>query len=151
MREGRVQVPPHHLHTQKYGCKAPDTGNDISPPFAFNLMFKTSIGPRGDMVGYLRPETAQVREEGGTTLRGRTAPVGLLHSSALASTPRSGGGGRGAARGHSVCAPKLPYTINILSSPRNRAGHLRQLPRPALLQWRQAALRRRPDRQLVPQ
>ena len=44
---------------QKYGCKAPDTGNDISAPFAFNLMFKTSIGPRGDAVGYLRPETAQ--------------------------------------------------------------------------------------------
>ena len=49
----------HAWSLQKYGCKAPDTGNDISPPFAFNLMFKTSIGPRGDMVGYLRPETAQ--------------------------------------------------------------------------------------------
>ncbi|KAI7843806.1 hypothetical protein COHA_002704 [Chlorella ohadii] len=43
----------------KYGVKAPDTKNDISDPFPFNLMFKTSIGPRGDMVGYLRPETAQ--------------------------------------------------------------------------------------------
>ena len=42
-----------------YGVKAPDTKNDISEPYAFNLMFKTSIGPRGDMVGYLRPETAQ--------------------------------------------------------------------------------------------
>ena len=39
--------------------RAPGTGNALSPPFAFNLMFKTSIGPRGDMVGYLRPETAQ--------------------------------------------------------------------------------------------
>lgn len=39
--------------------KAPDTGNDIGAPFAFNLMFKTSIGPRGDMVGFMRPETAQ--------------------------------------------------------------------------------------------
>lgn len=44
---------------QKYGVKAPDTKNDISEPFPFNLMFRTSIGPRGDMVGYLRPETAQ--------------------------------------------------------------------------------------------
>jgi glycyl-tRNA synthetase len=44
----------------KYGIKAPDTKNDISAPFPFNLMFKTSIGPRGDLVGYLRPETAQV-------------------------------------------------------------------------------------------
>ena len=55
-----IEPSPLHLTCiQKYGCKAPDTGNDISPPFAFNLMFKTSIGPRGDMVGYLRPETAQ--------------------------------------------------------------------------------------------
>lgn len=43
----------------KYKVKAPDTKNDISAPFPFNLMFKTSIGPKGDMVGYLRPETAQ--------------------------------------------------------------------------------------------
>ncbi|KAL4457919.1 hypothetical protein ABPG75_012784 [Micractinium tetrahymenae] len=43
----------------QYGVKAPDTKNDISAPFPFNLMFKTSIGPRGDLVGYLRPETAQ--------------------------------------------------------------------------------------------
>ena len=44
---------------QKYGVQAPETGNDISRPFPFNLMFRTSIGPRGDQVGYLRPETAQ--------------------------------------------------------------------------------------------
>ncbi|GBF92515.1 hypothetical protein Rsub_04619 [Raphidocelis subcapitata] len=43
----------------RFGIKAPDTKNDLSPPFPFNLMFKTSIGPKGDMVGYLRPETAQ--------------------------------------------------------------------------------------------
>lgn len=43
----------------RYGVVAPETGNPVSPPFPFNLMFKTSIGPRGDMVGYLRPETAQ--------------------------------------------------------------------------------------------
>lgn len=43
----------------KYGVKAPDTGNDINPPFSFNLMFKTSIGPRGEVVGFMRPETAQ--------------------------------------------------------------------------------------------
>lgn len=28
-------------------------------PFPFNLMFQTSIGPQGNAVGYLRPETAQ--------------------------------------------------------------------------------------------
>jgi glycyl-tRNA synthetase len=48
-------------NAQKYGVRAPDTNNDISDPFPFNLMFKTSIGPRGDAVGFLRPETAQVR------------------------------------------------------------------------------------------
>lgn len=42
-----------------YGVKAPDTGNELSPPFPFNLMFKTNIGPRSGSVGYLRPETAQ--------------------------------------------------------------------------------------------
>ncbi|KAA6420418.1 MAG: glycyl-tRNA synthetase [Trebouxia sp. A1-2] len=42
-----------------YDVKSPDTKNDISAPFPFNLMFKTSIGPKGDQVGYLRPETAQ--------------------------------------------------------------------------------------------
>lgn len=45
---------------RKYDIKAPETKNDLSDPFPFNLMFKTSIGPKGDMVGYLRPETAQV-------------------------------------------------------------------------------------------
>eukprot|EP00877_Chromochloris_zofingiensis_P008694 jgi/Chrzof1/4078/Cz13g19120.t1 len=44
---------------RKYDIKAPETKNDLSDPFPFNLMFKTSIGPKGDMVGYLRPETAQ--------------------------------------------------------------------------------------------
>ena len=43
----------------RYSVSAPDTGNALSHPYAFNLMFKTSIGPRGDAVGYLRPETAQ--------------------------------------------------------------------------------------------
>ncbi|KAM6977276.1 glycine--tRNA ligase [Aplochiton taeniatus] len=43
----------------KYDVKSPTTGNDLSPPVSFNLMFKTSIGPGGNMTGYLRPETAQ--------------------------------------------------------------------------------------------
>jgi len=44
---------------KKYNVKAPETGNDITDPFPFNLMFSTSIGPTGKQVGYLRPETAQ--------------------------------------------------------------------------------------------
>lgn len=42
----------------EYKATSPD-GNAISDPYPFNLMFKTSIGPRGDLTGYLRPETAQ--------------------------------------------------------------------------------------------
>ncbi|XP_078008138.1 glycine--tRNA ligase isoform X1 [Phascolarctos cinereus] len=42
-----------------YNVKSPLTGNDLSPPVSFNLMFKTFIGPGGNMPGYLRPETAQ--------------------------------------------------------------------------------------------
>ncbi|XP_068588447.1 glycine--tRNA ligase [Cebidichthys violaceus] len=43
----------------KYNVKSPTTGNDLTPPVSFNLMFQTSIGPGGNTPGYLRPETAQ--------------------------------------------------------------------------------------------
>lgn len=39
--------------------KSPETGNELSDPEPFNLMFKTEIGPSTNFVGYLRPETAQ--------------------------------------------------------------------------------------------
>eukprot|EP00899_Mesostigma_viride_P021088 jgi/Mesvir1/28981/Mv17754-RA.1 len=42
-----------------YGVKAPDTGNGLTDPFPFNLMFQTTIGPTGTLIGYMRPETAQ--------------------------------------------------------------------------------------------
>ncbi|KAI5476497.1 glycyl-tRNA synthetase [Pseudohyphozyma bogoriensis] len=38
---------------------SPDTGNEVSEPVEFNLMFDSSIGPTGQIKGYLRPETAQ--------------------------------------------------------------------------------------------
>ncbi|RIA89440.1 hypothetical protein C1645_772495 [Glomus cerebriforme] len=43
----------------KYNIKSPETGNDLSKPVEFNLMFESSIGPTGHIKGYLRPETAQ--------------------------------------------------------------------------------------------
>ncbi|KAL3040432.1 hypothetical protein OYC64_011452 [Pagothenia borchgrevinki] len=43
----------------KYNVKSPISGNDLTAPTLFNLMFQTSIGPGGNMTGYLRPETAQ--------------------------------------------------------------------------------------------
>uniref|UniRef100_A0A7S1TEB7 Glycine--tRNA ligase n=1 Tax=Compsopogon caeruleus TaxID=31354 RepID=A0A7S1TEB7_9RHOD len=44
---------------KEWTVKAPDTGNDLSNAYPFNLMFATSIGPTGLVPGYLRPETAQ--------------------------------------------------------------------------------------------
>ena len=44
---------------KEHGIKNPNTGGDVEPPLAFNLMFQTSIGPAGGSIGYLRPETAQ--------------------------------------------------------------------------------------------
>lgn len=37
----------------KYKIKAPLTGNDLSPPTEFNLMFSTSIGPGSGISGYV--------------------------------------------------------------------------------------------------
>lgn len=44
---------------RKYNMKSPVTNNDLSDPIDFNLMFATSIGPTGQIKGFLRPETAQ--------------------------------------------------------------------------------------------
>lgn len=43
----------------RFSVTAPVTGNPLSQPMDFNLMFKTSIGPGGTTAGFLRPETAQ--------------------------------------------------------------------------------------------
>lgn len=43
----------------KFNMKAPATGNDLTEPVEFNLMFSTSIGPTGLVKSFLRPETAQ--------------------------------------------------------------------------------------------
>ena len=51
-------VEEMHEAFQRFGIKSP-AGNAWSKPFPFNLMFKTTIGPEGTQVGYLRPETAQ--------------------------------------------------------------------------------------------
>ena len=44
---------------KKYEVKAPVSGNDITDPMEFNLMFKSEIGPTGHLPSFLRPETAQ--------------------------------------------------------------------------------------------
>jgi glycyl-tRNA synthetase len=52
---------PDEIHAvfQEYGIKAPGSGADLSFPVPFNLMFQCQIGPEGNLIGYLRPETAQ--------------------------------------------------------------------------------------------
>lgn len=44
---------------RKYNIRSPESGNEVSEPIEFNLMFESSIGPTGQVKGYLRPETAQ--------------------------------------------------------------------------------------------
>ena len=48
-----------HKIFQQLSIKAPATGNDLTEPIPFNLMIQTHIGPAGNQVGFLRPETAQ--------------------------------------------------------------------------------------------
>ncbi|KAJ2766288.1 Glycine--tRNA ligase 1, mitochondrial [Coemansia nantahalensis] len=43
----------------RFDLRNPETGNTVTAPMPFNLMFNTSIGPTGTLKGYLRPETAQ--------------------------------------------------------------------------------------------
>jgi len=79
-----------------YKVVAPDTNNPLSFPKPFNLMFKTSIGPTGDVPGYLRPETAQgifvnfkrLLEFNGGKLPFASAQIGQAYRNEIA--PRSG-------------------------------------------------------------
>ncbi|KAL1923592.1 uncharacterized protein VTP21DRAFT_8572 [Calcarisporiella thermophila] len=44
---------------RKYNITNPESGNELTEPVEFNLMFESMIGPTGTLKGYLRPETAQ--------------------------------------------------------------------------------------------
>lgn len=44
---------------RKENIRSPDTGNELTEPKEFNLMFESQIGPTGQFKAYLRPETAQ--------------------------------------------------------------------------------------------
>jgi len=81
---------------KQYDAKSPDTGNPITEPFPFNLMFSTQIGPTGKFKGYLRPETAQgmfvnfarLLEYNGGKLPFAAAQIGPAYRNEIA--PRSG-------------------------------------------------------------
>lgn len=76
--------------------KAPETGNDLTSPEPFNLMFDTQIGPTGKLHGYLRPETAQglfvnfkrCLDYNGNQLPFAAATIGQAYRNEIA--PRSG-------------------------------------------------------------
>ncbi|WFD30474.1 glycine--tRNA ligase [Malassezia sp. CBS 17886] len=44
---------------KEHEITAPGSGNVVTEPTEFNLMFESNIGPTGQTKGYLRPETAQ--------------------------------------------------------------------------------------------
>ncbi|CAO3700052.1 unnamed protein product [Rhizopus stolonifer] len=44
---------------KRFDIRSPETGNELSEPKEFNLMFESLIGPTGQLKGFLRPETAQ--------------------------------------------------------------------------------------------
>ncbi|XP_024378886.1 glycine--tRNA ligase, mitochondrial 1 [Physcomitrium patens] len=79
-----------------YSIKAPESGNDLSDPYPFNLMFSTQIGPTGTLHGYMRPETAQgifvnfrdLYYESGNKLPFAAAQIGSAYRNEIA--PRQG-------------------------------------------------------------
>lgn len=96
----------------KYDCKGP-SGKPYSPSFPFNLMFKTSIGPEGTSVGYLRPETAQglfvnfkrLLEYNAAKMPFAAAQVGLGFRNEIA--PRSG-----LLRVREFCMAEIEHFVN---------------------------------------
>jgi len=44
---------------KNYKVRCPDCGGELGKVYDFNAMFRTTIGPGSQRVGYLRPETAQ--------------------------------------------------------------------------------------------
>lgn len=80
----------------RYKIKSPDSGNDLTDPEDFNLMFPTPIGPGGYLQGYLRPETAQgiflnykfCLEQNGNRIPFGVAQVGKAFRNEIA--PRAG-------------------------------------------------------------
>jgi glycyl-tRNA synthetase len=79
-----------------YSVVAPETGNPVTSAYPFNLMFPTSIGPSGAIVGYLRPETAQgifvnfkrLLEYSGSKLPFACAQIGLAFRNEI--SPQAG-------------------------------------------------------------
>ena len=55
----KMQLNEIRESIEKYDIKCPECGGSFGPPEQFLTMFKTTIGPYSDTVGYGRPEAAQ--------------------------------------------------------------------------------------------
>ena len=98
----------------KYNVRSPtNKENGLTMPFPFNLMFKTSIGPDGKSVGFLRPETAQglfvnfrrLLEYNSSKMPFSAAQVGLGFRNEI--SPRSG-----LLRVREFCMAEIEHFIN---------------------------------------
>jgi len=93
-KAGSMTKPELEAAIKEFGVTA--NGNPVSEVSTFNLMFKTSIGPTGKAVGYLRPETAQgifvnfrrLYEYNNHKLPFAAAQIGLAYRNEIA--PRAG-------------------------------------------------------------
>ncbi|NPA71147.1 MAG: glycine--tRNA ligase [Crenarchaeota archaeon] len=64
----------------EHGIRCPQCGGELSKVYRFNLLFRTTIGPYSNNVGYIRPETAQgmfVSFPRVFDLAGRKLPFGI--------------------------------------------------------------------------
>jgi len=81
---------------REHNITCPYCGGELGEVQTFNLLFKTTIGPYSDDVGYLRPETAQgmfVAFPRVAELMGRKAPFGVAQVGRVARneiSPRQG-------------------------------------------------------------
>jgi glycyl-tRNA synthetase len=55
----KMQLNEIQAAIEKHEIKCPECGGTFDPPESFLTMFKTTIGPYSDVVGYGRPEAAQ--------------------------------------------------------------------------------------------
>ncbi len=77
--EGLTETDLERL-IREHNVKCPACGGELSQVYKFNLLFKTTIGPYSNNVGYIRPETAQgmfVSFPRVFELAGRKLPLGI--------------------------------------------------------------------------
>ncbi len=66
---------------RKYDIRSPESGNEVSEPIEFNLMFESSIGPTGQVKGYLRPRRPRVTLSTSSVFSSSTTAASLCQCS----------------------------------------------------------------------